>query len=313
MPGRLKFAPMGCAMALIYRPAQAQDLATADALVVASINDLTVRHGFGTMASLSPPNFQLFSLEDDPDGLWIAEDGGNLLGFAWSWVCGDIWFLAQLFVDPAQQGRGIGNELLKLTLEHSRKSGAPHKALITFTFNRVSQGLYMRHGLLPKMPIYFFDATRERVMEGLRKPPLRSIATDANATTMEKLAEIDSHAIGFRREKHHRYLLNDPATKGVLLCAGSEVVGYSYISSGGHIGPLAVRDADVLGDAFMTALKMAADGSSQKVSAFLPGTCESALCLAVELGMRITFPMLLMASPGFSTWTRYLPRNPGFM
>jgi hypothetical protein len=53
------------------------------------------------MATSSPPNFQLFSLKDDPDGLWVAEDGG----FAWSWVCGDVWFLAQLFVDPAQQGR----------------------------------------------------------------------------------------------------------------------------------------------------------------------------------------------------------------
>jgi ribosomal protein S18 acetylase RimI-like enzyme len=300
-------------MALIYRPARAQDLATVDALVVGSINDLTVRHGFGPMASLSPPNFQLFSLKDDPDGLWVAEDGGNLLGFAWSWVCGDIWFLAQLFVDPAQQGRGIGNELLKLALDHSRKSGAAHKALITFTFNRVSQGLYMRHGLFPKMPIYFFDAARERVMERLPEPPLRSTAIDASATTMERLAEIDFHAIGVRREKHHRYLLNDPATTGVLLCAGSEVVGYSYISSGGQVGPLAVKEADVLRDAFMTALTVAADGSSEKISAFLPGTCESALCLAVELGMRITFPMLLMATPGYSTWTRYLPRNPGFM
>lgn len=34
---------------------------------------------------------------------------------------------------------------------------------------------------------------------------------------------------------------------------------------------------------------------------------------AVELGMHITFPMLLMASPGYVTRTRYLPRDPGFM
>jgi len=44
----------------------------ADALVVASINDLTERHGFGSMATSSPPNFQLFSLKDDPDGLNTA-------------------------------------------------------------------------------------------------------------------------------------------------------------------------------------------------------------------------------------------------
>ena len=65
-------------MSLIYRPARAQDLATTEALVVASINDLTERHGFGPMATASPPNFQLFSLKDDPDGLWVAEDGGDI-------------------------------------------------------------------------------------------------------------------------------------------------------------------------------------------------------------------------------------------
>jgi hypothetical protein len=280
---------------------------------VASINDLTVRHGFGPMATASPPSFQLFSLRDDPDGLWVAEDNGNILGFAWSWVCGDVWFLAQLFVDPAQQGRGIGNELLERTIEHARKSKASHKALITFTFNRVSQGLYMRHGLFPKMPIYFFSAPRERVMKGLPKPTLHGVAIDDSAATMERLAEIDTRAIGASREKHHRYLLNDPATTGVLLCAGNDCLGYSYISSNGHIGPLAVIRADVLREAFTAALKLAADRTTEKVSAFLPGTCDSALSLAINHGMRITFPMLLMASPGYGDWTQYLPRNPGFM
>jgi GNAT superfamily N-acetyltransferase len=147
-------------VSLAYRPARAEDLAPAEAPVVTSINDLTVRHGFGPMATASPPSFQSFSLKDDPDGLWVAEDGGDILGFAWSWVSGDVWFLAQLFVDPARQGHGIGNELLQRTLEHARKSKAAHKALIT-------------------------------------------------------------------REKHHRYLLNDPATTGILLCAGSDCVGYS--------------------------------------------------------------------------------------
>ena len=300
-------------MSLVYRPARAQELARVEALVVVSINDLTERHGFGSMATASPPNFQLFSLKDDPDGLWVAEDRGDILGFAWSWVCGDVWFLAQLFVDPAQQGRGIGNELLKRTLEHARKSGAVHKALITFTFNRVSQGLYMRHGLFPKMPIYFFGATREQVMAGLPEPRLRSIEINGTAAHMKTLAEIDVRAVGVAREKHHGYLLNDPATTGVMVYAGSECVGYTYIGSNGHIGPLAVTRVDVLGDVFTAALKMAADGLSENVSAFLPGTCHSALSLAVNHGMRITFPMLLMASPGYGDWTQYLPRNPGFM
>jgi ribosomal protein S18 acetylase RimI-like enzyme len=300
-------------MPLVYRPARPSDLARADALVVGSINDLTERHGFGAMATARPPNFQLFSLNDDPDGLWVAEDAGEIRGFAWSWVCGDVWFLAQLFVDPAQQGQGIGNELLKRTLEHARKADAAHKALITFTFNRVSQGLYIRHGLFPKMPIYFFGVARERLAAELPDAPLRHVTIEDTAAHLKALADIDGCAVCVVREKHHRYLINDEATKGVLLYAGSDCVGYAYVSSDGHIGPLAVTRIDVLGDAFTTALKAALDGGSEQISAFLPGTCVSALSLAVKHGMRITFPMLLMASPGFGDWTRYLPRNPGFM
>jgi ribosomal protein S18 acetylase RimI-like enzyme len=299
-------------MPLVYRPARAQDLERAEALVAASINDLTERHGFGPMASARPPNFQLFSLKDDPDGLWIAEDGGEILGFAWSWVCDELWFLAQLFVAPAQQGRGIGNELIKRNLEHARKAGATDKALITFTFNRVSQGLYIRHGLFPKMPIYFFGAPRERLSD-LPDAPLRCVPLEDTAAQRASLAQIDARALGVSREKHHRYLIGDSATKGVLFYAGGECVGYAYISTDGHIGPLAVTRADVLGAAFTTALKKAAGGGSAQVSAFLPGTCDTALSLAVEHGMRISFPMVLMATRGFGDWTQYLPRNPGFM
>jgi hypothetical protein len=130
---------------------------------------------------------------------------------------------------------------------------------------------------------------------------------------MKKLAEIDTCAIGVTREKHHRYLLKEPGTTGVMLHAGSECVGYTYVNSSGHIGPLAVTQAGTLGDAFTAALKITTDRPSEKISAFVPGTCDSALSLAINHGMRITFPMLLMASPGYGAWTRYLPRNPGFM
>jgi len=201
---------------------------------------------------------------------------------------------------------------LKLALEHARKSGAAHKALITFTFNRVSQGLYNPARPLPKMPIYFFDAARERVMAGLPEPLLRSIVIEDTVAHMKSLAEIDARAVGATRAKHHRYLLNDPGTTGVMLCAGSECVGYTYVGSNGHIGPLAVTQANFLGDAFTTALKMAAARSSEKISAFVPGTCDSALSLAVNHGMRITFPMLLMASPGYGQLDAISAAQSGF-
>lgn len=300
-------------MPVVYRPACAQDLEPADALVVGSINDLTQRHGFGPMAVSRPPSFQLFSLKDDPDGLWIAEDADEILGFAWSWVCDDLWFLAQLFVSPDQQGRGIGNELLKRTLDHARKSGATNKALITFTFNTVSQGLYIRHGLFPRFPIYNFSVARERLTGRLQGTQFRCVPLEETASHLRSLAQIDAHALGVTREKHHRYLMNDGATKGVSLYAGDGCVGYAYVNTDGHIGPLAVAQTDALGAAFVTALNLAAQGESSQVSAFIPGTSDTALGIAVDHGMRITFPMILMSSRDFGDWTQYLPRNPGFM
>jgi len=297
----------------VCRPARLQDLEQADALVVRSINDLTERHGFGPMAVPRPPRFQLFSLEDDPDGLWVAEDSGQIVGFAFSWVCGDLWFLAQLFVAPDQQGGGIGNELLKRTLNHAQKAGATNKALITFAFNRASQGLYIRHGLFPRLPLYFFSVPRESLRGRLQGAQFRCAPLENSATHLHTLAQIDARALGISREKHHRFLIGDNGTRGVALYTGDDCVGYAYVSAGGHVGPLAVVQPDAMGTAFGTALNLAAEGGSSQVSALLPGTSEAILSIALEHGMRITFPMMLMSTRDFGEWSQYLPRNPGFM
>ena len=300
-------------MPLVYRPAREQDLKRAQELVVRSINDLTERHGFGTMAVVRPTKFQSFSLKDDPDGLWVAEDEDEILGFAFSWVCGDLWFLAELFVSPGHQGRGIGRELLKRTLEHEQKRGATNRALITFTFNTVSQGLYIRHGMFPRLPIYNFNVARDLLMDRLKGAQLRYAPLEDNASHLHSVAHIDEQALGVSREKHHRHLINDSGIRGVIFYVEDDCVGYAYISPDGQVGPLSVAEPKILGAAFKTALHLAAKTGSSQVSAFLPGTSEVALSIAVEHGMRITFPMVLVSTHDFGNWAQYLPRNPGFM
>ncbi len=300
-------------MPLVYRPACEQDLERAQELVVRSINDLTERHGFGPMAVVRPTKFQSFSLKDDPDGLWVAEDADEILGFAFSWVCGDLWFLAELFVSPGHQGRGIGRELLKRTLDHERKRGATNRALITFTFNTVSQGLYIRHGMFPRLPIYNFNVARELLMDRLKDAQLRYAPLEDKASHLHSLTHIDEQVLGVAREKHHRHLINESGTRGVIFYTEDDCVGYAYISPEGHIGPLGVAEPKILGAAFKTALHLAANAASSRVSAFLPGTSDVTLSIAAEHGMRITFPMVLVSTHDFGNWAQYLPRNPGFM
>ncbi len=198
-------------------------------------------------------------------------------------------------------------------MDHGRKAGASNTALITFTFNTVSQGLYIRHGLYPRLPIYNFNVAREALAGRLQGTRLRCERIEASAAHLQMIGEIDTRALGFSREKHHRYLINDNEMAGVILYDGDDCVGYAYVGANGHVGPLAVADPRALDAAFLTALKLAADGSSLHVSAFLPGTCEKALGIAAGHGMRITLPMVLLSARDFGDWRRYLPRNPGFM
>lgn len=298
---------------MTYRAARAEDLQCAGELVVHSLNELCERHGFGPIATMRPPIFSQFSLRDDPDGLWLAEEADQILGFAFSWVCGDLWFLAQLFVSPGHQGRGIGHQLLRLTFEHAVNAKAAVRALITPAFNHVSQGLYVGHGLFPRCSIYSFSVERDDLIrrvsdkEELRCTPL------ANAPShFDHLATIDACVLGVSRAKHHRFLLNDGTSRGVLLYTDHECVGYAYVSEG-NIGPLAVTRKALLRSAFRTALKLAASGAVPQVSAFIPGPCEAALSVAIKHGMRVKVPMVLMSSSDFGNWAQYLPRNAGFM
>jgi hypothetical protein len=115
------------------------------------------------------------------------------------------------------------------------------------------------------------------------------------------------------REKRHKHLINDSGIRGAIFYVEDDCVGYTYISPEGHVGPLSVAEPKILGAAFRTALHLAAKTGSSHVSAFLPGTSDMALSIAVEHGMRITFPMVLLSTYDFGNWAQYLPRNPGFM
>jgi len=143
-------------MPIVIRLPRADELAHAEELVARSINDLTTRHGFGSIAAARTPDFQAFCLHDDPRGVWLAEDDGEMAGFALSWVCGPLWFLAELFVAPGRQGQGIGNELLDRTLQHAAQAGAElmarHEGLDAPTAQQVLHDLLdPKQGLLRDM------------------------------------------------------------------------------------------------------------------------------------------------------------------
>jgi len=300
-------------MPIVLRGARAEDLEESDRLVVSSINHLTSEHGFGAIASASPPLLQRFCLDDDPKGLWVAEDDGDMVGFGLSWMCDDFWFLAQLFVAPDRQQSGLGAKLLQRTLEQAELRRATRKALITFAFNRSSQGLYVRHGLYPDHPLYLVSGSREGTLARLTVKPLVGEPLELTEASLDRLADVDRSVLGFSRRKHHDYMLRTAGLKAVGFRVGTTCVGYAYVSQDGHIGPLAIEDADLFRPAFSAAVLFAAQGNPPTISALLPGINQQALRMALDVGMRITLPLLLMSDGKVGNWDRYCPRNPGIM
>jgi GNAT superfamily N-acetyltransferase len=61
-----------------------------------------------------------YFLDTDPGGCWVAEDDGELAGFATSLRRETLWVLATYAVRPGLQGRGIGRQVLDAALTHSR-------------------------------------------------------------------------------------------------------------------------------------------------------------------------------------------------
>jgi GNAT superfamily N-acetyltransferase len=62
-------------------------------------------------------------VERDPDGAWVAADGGSVVGMATSIRRGSFWGLSMLFVDPARQSQGLGRQLLDAALGSASGAG----------------------------------------------------------------------------------------------------------------------------------------------------------------------------------------------
>jgi GNAT superfamily N-acetyltransferase len=148
----------GWPMVVSYRPAREEDLVPAMEVIHHAVNHLAAGHGFEGMASAPGTEFEGFSLADDPEGAWVAEDAGKVVGMAIAWTCGTFWYLADLFVLPDYQGKRVGQELIGRVLDHASRRGASNRALITFAFNRAALGMYVKHGLYPREPFYRVSA-----------------------------------------------------------------------------------------------------------------------------------------------------------
>jgi GNAT superfamily N-acetyltransferase len=300
-------------MHIIYRPATAEDLEPATRIVQDAYNDLRVRHGLPPSIALVPPLFQTFSLAEPSSSLWVAEAEGTLQGFAFSWMRQRFWFLAQLFVRPGTQSKGIGQAMLSRTLRHAEENDAGNRALITTAYNMVSTGLYIRNGLYPREPLLRMAAPVKLVEERIATPGQEAVPIEPWPSSREWLDRIDEEVLGFRRESHHAFLLGGVAARALRIEQAGRPVGYAYVSAGGHIGPLAALPGADAGETLKAVVRGALEMRPKQVSMVIPGRADRMQNMAFALGFRIDESLVLLSARPFGDWSHYMPSNPGFM
>ena len=224
-------------MSIIYRPAQKDDLDAGAGVVQRAMNELRPRHGLAVMPSPPPTQFPAFCLDRDPEGLWVAEADGSIIGWSFSWRHQTFSFLSQLDVVPEAQGKGVGQALLNHAARWARQQGVVDRALITFAFNSHSIGLYIRNGFHARVPLYLMSAPASIVARKIETEGVEAFEVGPHndaSVAREWMGGIDEEVLSFRRDAYHEFLaLTDP-TEAMAITRDGEPVGYCYISKSGH-------------------------------------------------------------------------------
>lgn len=114
--------------------------------------DRGVRGDRAVMYKRTPVNL-LTCLEKDPQGCFVAEEGGRVVGFILSRTWGGVGWAGTFGVLPEYQGRGIGKRLLSLSLEYLRRDPDRAVGLETMAGSGYNLGLYLKQGFRVRFPV----------------------------------------------------------------------------------------------------------------------------------------------------------------
>ena len=324
---------------LTYSKGTAADLDACTAIWKAAIDDYQGRLAQPPMpADLGPlRRLLVHTLNTDPDRFWVAEGpagGSAVVGFSSATVREGLWYLAMLFVRPDLQGDGVGAALMDRAQageapiagspvpgpDDPLASGIHTWGMCTDAAQPISNALYARRGMLPRVPVWrVFGEVRRRAAlpelpSTLEAVPFEAIAGDgAGGEGHRRLAALvdglDRELIGAAHPADHAYLRRE-GRSGFLVRprgdAAGRPVGYVYGSAGGRLGPLAASDPALHPALLGVAVRQTP--MLDAVAMWVPGTADRATRALLEAGLRYDgFPGLACWSRPDHPFERYVP------
>lgn len=229
-----------------------------------------------------------------PHRAWLAEQDGRVLGFGMSAQREDLVFLSFLFIEPADQARGLGRLLLERSMANAERT-----AVCIFSVQPISAALYAKYGMTPQVPLY--------TITGRPKQPLPDLpdGLSVGPLAIDDTAALDRAVLGFARDQDHAAWLSWERRLFGLFEAGRPV-GYGYAQQSGRMGPMVVERSELLLP-FVGRLMREIE-SLEDWMVNVPGPAAQAFSGLLRAGMRIDGPPVLFCASSHSIdHGRYLP------
>lgn len=325
-----------------YRPGRDSDIAACLAIWRESVDDYQRRLNQPPLPDENAPlrRHLIHMAATDPGRFWVAETvrpgsesgGAWLVGFSLATVREGLWYLAMLFVLPAVQGNGIGTALLdRAQAGHDTPPGGPavpgpddalesgiHTwGMATDTAQPISNGLYARRGMVPRLPIWRLSGEPYRWGAVPALPPsLEAVAFDAIAANGhagprrlgDAVDDVDRAVLGVTHQVDHEFLRRDGRAGFLVRERGGRVLGYAYGSPSGRIGPVAALEPELL--PAMVGVAIRRTPLLGTVAVWVPASADAAVRALLDAGLHFDrFPGLLCWSRPELPFARYVPIN----
>ncbi len=265
----------------------------------------------------------------DPERFWLATragpgDGADAdaerpVAFASAVRRDRLWFLSMLFVRPGEQGTGLGTALLRRILPEDDAV----LATATDSAQPISNALYARHAMVPRMPLLGLVGRPTRLAplgelpSGVTPLPFASVAAGppggvGHRELTAAVDGLDRELAGFTHPQDHRFLRTEGRTGFLYRGPDGAPLGYGYASEVGRVGPVAVRDEALLAPVIGHLLGAVVPRDASAI--WVPGHADRAAVPLLASGMRLDgFPVLVCWNRPFADFRRYLPISPGLL
>jgi GNAT superfamily N-acetyltransferase len=235
-------------------------------------------------------------LSTDPDGCFVAEHEGRIVGAAQALLRERLWILSLLVVDPDAQSTGAGRELLRRTLELAAP-GSP--GLIVSSNDPRALRLYGRLGFSLR-PSF----TAEGVVDRSALPAPDPAVHGAGEDDLDDLAAISREVRGAPHTQELRYAIGRGAQ---LLRLGDR--GYVVALPPHGIWMLAARDDEAARTLLWSGLAAAATTEPVRVG-WITGVQDWAVDVILRAGLRLSAYGALGVRGEVGPLRPYLPTAP---